>query len=179
MLKSVLSSIGRLDEETGARILAVLDRDMIEEIEAATRTEWLPAQYVLQTHDALLRVLGSDGFHEHWRHFGSDIHKLKMFKPLVSGALGLFSSPGGIFNMIPKGFGLVSRDFGVMHCERSDSDRADLIWTQLPELPRMRLFALACEASMHAPFDLLNIQGTVKIDESRYGGGSLVLTARW
>lgn len=180
MLKSVLADIRQMEASQRAAIMARIDQTIIDEVDDATRTEWLPASYVIAMDAALMSELGPTGFHDYWRAFGARPIQIPMIRPLAAAVVRLFSGPAGILKMIPKAYQLTARDFGSLNSHLHEDERGiDLVYTHMPPLKDLRLFGLACEGAYHTAFDLLKIPGEVHMDRERTSGPTIWLTARW
>jgi hypothetical protein len=179
-MKDYLAAVRRLPPSRHEAILRGLDA-LVEQIESAANSEWLPIEANLTMTDAVFRELGSDDadtFYQHWlrRQVGTPL-----WSSLVATALKLFGlDPGAVAKWLPKAFDLMFRDYGSFSVERMSPSHAVLHLKEMPvELVHHFNWQRSVCSGMYALFFVTRTKGTAQIDDLDVERRSMRIGLRW
>jgi hypothetical protein len=164
-MKDYVAAVRRLPPSKQEAVLRGLE-SVVEQVERAANSEWLPIETNLALTDAIFRELGSeeaDTFYQHWlrRQVGTPL-----WSSLVATALKLFGlDPGGVAKWVPKAFELMYRDYGTFGVERIGPSHAVLHLKEMPaELVHSFNWQRSVCSGMYALFFVTRVKGTAQID---------------
>jgi hypothetical protein len=178
LIKTAIDAINKLPTDEARRILAQIPQSTLREAEVRTRMEWVPLERNIEIVDATLAALGPERFREMRRRTTARVARSPIVSAVLSGALHLFgASPLALFRLMPRVYGLVSRDAGSVHVEEVGPSRLRLVYQGLPPVMTASpgwpdMITVANEAI----FDLVHARGTVCAESLDRGRGHLVLS---
>jgi len=179
-MKDYLAAVRRLPPSKQDAVLRELEA-LVEKIEGAANSEWLPIETNLTLTDAIFRELGpdeADTFYQHWlrRQVGTPL-----WSSLVATALKLFGlDPGRVARWVPKAFDLMFRDYGTFSVERIGPSHSVLHLKEMPvELIHHFNWQRSVCSGMYALFFVTRVKGTAQIDDVDVGRRSMRIGLTW
>jgi hypothetical protein len=179
-MKDYLAAVRRLPPSRQEAVLRGLE-PIVESIESAANSEWLPIETNLALTDAIFRELGSeeaDTFYQHWlrRQVGTPL-----WSSLVATALKLFGlDPGGVAKWVPKAFELMYRDYGTFSVDRVGSAQAVLHLKDMPvELVHSFNWQRSVCSGMHALFFVTRVRGNAQIADIDVERRTMRIALNW
>lgn len=179
LLRDALARVRDDEQVDGEAIVQRIPTSTLEQIDNAARTDWLDASVMLDIDEAIEAVEGRAAYHAFWRRFPVSAIDLPLLRPLATGLMRVFTSGAGLVKLLPRTFGLVTKDMATFEVDLDASARsAEFYLRGLALEDRIELFAIANVASIEGMFDLLG--GDAVVDWS-YDEVSrdLLLTIRW
>jgi hypothetical protein len=179
-MKSMIAACDDYHPEEKNRILAGIPQESLDEVAVASRTGWLDAEIVMQIDVGLHKELGDDGLAEFWRRFTRTASRIPILKPVAEGIMRLLASPPRVFGILPRAWGLLTRDMGTVVVRADDRRRLiDLRMADVPPLSRPDLYNLGNLGSYRGVLDLLGTTGEVLSDPTRIADGEYRFEIRW
>lgn len=179
-MKDYLAAVRRLPPTKQDAVLRGLEA-LVEQIESAANSEWLPIETNLALTDAIFRELGTedaDTFYQNWlrRQVGTPL-----WSSLVATALKLFGlDPGGVAKWVPKAFALMYRDYGTFNVDRVGPAQAVLHLTEMPvELVHSFNWQRSVCSGMYALFFVTRVRGKAQIDDVDVDRRSMRIGLSW
>jgi hypothetical protein len=157
-----------------------LPAESLEKIEVASRTDWLDAEIVMEIDVAVHGELGDDGLVEFWRRFTRTASRIPVLKSVVDGMLRLLAGPALVFGILPRAWGLLTRDMGTIEVNADTERRViEVRMVGVPALSHPELYNLGNVGSYRGVLDLLSTKGEVRTDPSRIADGEYRFEIRW
>lgn len=165
----------------GNRALERVDLQVLDEINQAARTAWLPAEYVRLVNAALLEEGGDALVVDLNRKLTKQTVYMPLFRPIISGALRVFQGdPGAVLKAIPHSLRLTTRGWGECRMDVwKDRQTATMTYSGVaPEL-RHRAWLLAMTGGLLGSVDLARVRGEVTSESSALEQGVVQFDIQW
>jgi hypothetical protein len=180
-LRDWLTRVAGEEDPWRARFFAALPGPTRTAIETAARGTWLPMQLHVDLADIMLGAYGPARAHEHYRRsFAAALHG-GIFGPLVRTGTRLFgTTPATFLRWAHRGWEASFRQCGMLTGEVTGPGQGRLIYTGLPRSCTLSDAWLdSAQGSSYGCFDVLEIDGIVRVDKSRREEGRLELALEW
>ncbi len=179
-MKDYLAAVRRLPPSRHEPVLRGLEA-LVERIDNAANSEWLPIETNLTLTDAIFRELGSEEagtFYQNWlrRQVGTPL-----WSSLVATAVKLLGlDPGRLARWVPKAFDLMFRDYGIFSVERRGPSHAVLLLKEMPaELVHHLNWQRSVCGGMAALFFITRVKGTAEIESLDIDRRTMTIGLRW
>jgi hypothetical protein len=128
----MLDFLERFAPGARARVLAGFPRASLEAFESSPRTSWLPIEHDHWVVDGICEVLGVERAIRCWRDSVSDLVDKPLLRTFVGGMLRVIgANPARRVGLLPKGWGLVYRDFCTLRLEDEGPTGVSLVFDDL------------------------------------------------
>jgi hypothetical protein len=179
LLKSVLSMLvedypGHKDE-----ILAGVDPGRLEHIGRVSRADWVPAVTMFELNASIDEVLGREGFTKFWLTFSRTATRVPLLRNMAEGAARIFGSGQGIIKLLPRSFGMVSRDLAMLRVHEAEKGHALIEVRDFAFPESMELFAEANRASTEGALIMVGETPSAEVFELDADAGRFWMTVDW
>jgi hypothetical protein len=176
-----LTQVEAEEDPYRARFFAHLPRELRERIEGASRVAWLPMAIHVHLAEIQLETFGSVRAHEYYRHAFTASVKGPILGPLVTtGARLLGLSPASFVRWASRGYAAAYKDAGELHGEVLGSNHARLVFSHLPAIcTTSDAWMMSSQGSTYGMYDVLGIEGVVRLDTRGRAEGKAVLDLEW
>ncbi len=173
--RTSLEAAGHLSPGSEARVRARLHGDVLEALDAAARSDFLPAQVDLAVAGAIHAELGRDGARQVARESLRRSLNGSLLGGLVRSAATLFGlTPPGLLRWAGRGYSRVCRRCGDLQVVSSSDGLVQLSLTGLPHALETPSYLEAIGGSLEAFLDVCQCDGAVEV-EPRPGGARFLL----
>lgn len=175
--RSELEVLGELSPGADARVRARLRPDLREALDAAARSDFLPALVHLDVALAIHAEVGPEAARQVAR--GTLLRSMSgtMLGGLVRSASALFGlTPPGLLRWVGRGYGRICRDCGELAVSDSEEGLVRLSLTGLPSGMEAPSYLHSMAGALEAILDVCQVAGSVQV-EPRPGGAAFDL--RW
>lgn len=178
----MVSTVVRMVDEDAEVLRAIKEHlapPALAHMRTATRLAWLPAAPFDQLKQVHFEHAGPEGYVAFWRRYMTQIADNPLFRNLLEGGKRIFgATPAGVIKWMPKGWGLSTRGCGTFHADLTETT-ATLTLEDAPPSSRHASTGYSSKGTILGLCDLLSIEGTVEVDDSRMREGKFVMHARW
>ncbi|HEY8039941.1 MAG TPA: hypothetical protein VIF15_09120 [Polyangiaceae bacterium] len=180
-LQQWLENVTREEDPGRARFFASLPAEVRSTIEGASRVAWLPVALHVQLADVLRDAFGPARAHDYYRRAFAASLAHPPFDALVrTGARLLGLTPGSFLRWAPRGYETSFRNCGTLSTEALGPSRGHLVYRSLPGVcTASDAWLDSFQSTVYGVFDVLHIQGVVRLDKSRRGEGSVEIELEW
>jgi hypothetical protein len=177
----VQGTLAALEPEVRERVRARLAPDTLGTLERSSRLAWLPIEIDVELTDAVYAELGAARAHALFRRNLTAALDTPILRSLAHGALRLFgASPERLFGWAPKAYMQLYRDAGAMRFESDGPGAARLELSLLPAaVAASRDYLDGVAAAVAAGFDLMGVDGEVRIERLDPAGRRACLRLQW
>jgi hypothetical protein len=164
-----------------SRFLAAIDPELRETIESSSRVAWLPLAIHVKLADILQESFGAARAHTYYRRaFASSLTGPILGSLVRTGAAILGVSVPTFVRWAPRGWGAAFRNAGGLEGEVLGPNRATVTYVGLPKIcTASDGWMLSAQGSVYGVYDILGIDGVVRIDLSKRSEGRMVLGLEW
>jgi len=178
----MVSTVVRMMDDD-ADVLEAIERHVpkpaLHRMRASTRLAWLPAEPFDQLKQAHLEHVGLEHYVAFWRRYMTQVAGNPLFRNLLEGGKRIFgTAPSGVIKWMPKGWGLSTRACGSL-CVDMTETTATLFLKDAAPSSRQTSTGHASKGTLLGLCDLLSIEATVEVDDSRMNDGRFVMHAHW
>ena len=133
-----------------------LPAEVLERIEHAPRTDWIPVELDGQYVDEVLTAMGADGMRDAYRRFTREsLVTSPTVRSIVEGVLHLFGvSVGTLLRALPGGMRQSYRDAFTLDIQRGDKEALVVLDDIAPEVLRFRGYPIVWEAVFLGIYDV-------------------------
>lgn len=133
-----------------------LPAEVLEAIEQAARTDWIPVELDGQYVDGVLAALGPDGMRAAYRRFTREaLVRSSTVRTIIEGALRIFGvSIGTLLRTLPAGMRQSYRDAFELSVQRGEQEALVVFDDIAPEVLRWKGYPLVWEAVFLGLYDL-------------------------
>jgi hypothetical protein len=175
--RTSLRVVGELAPGADARVRARLQPEVREALDAAARSDFLPAMVDLDVAVAIHAELGPEAARRVARETLRRSLTGTVLGGLVRSAAALFGlTPPGLLRWAGRGYGRVCRDCGDLAMVSSDEGLVRLALTGLPDGMAAPSYLESMAGALEAFLDVCEVEGSVQV-EPRPGGAAFAL--RW
>ncbi len=180
-LRDWLTRVGGEEDPWRARFFAALPARTRTTIETAARGTWLPMLLHVDLAEVMLESYGPARAHEHYRRSFAAALQGGIFGPLVRTGKRLFgTTPATFLRWAHLGWDTSFRHCGELTGEVTGAGQGRLIYSGLPRVCTVSDAWLdSSQGSSYGCFDVLEIDGLVRVDKSRREEGRLELALEW
>ncbi len=179
---TMVSAIIRMLDDDPASVRAIeqhLPKPVLQEMRASTRLAWVPAEPFDQLKQLHFEHLGVDRYVDFWRQYMTQIAVSPLFRNLLEGGKRIFgTTPAGLLKWMPKGWDLSTRACGRFRVDVAQTT-ATITLEDAPSSSQQASTGHASRGAILGLCDLLSIESTVDVDDSRMSEGRFVLHAHW
>lgn len=179
---TMVSTIVRMVDDDAEVLHAIeqhLPKPVLQRMRSSSRLAWLPAEPFDQLKQAHFEHVGPEGYVAFWRRYMTQIAENPLFRSLLEGGKRIFgTTPAGVLKWTPKGWGLSTRGCGTFSADIALS-AATLTLADASPSSRQLSTGYTSKGTLLGLCDLLSIEGTVDVDDSRMDEGRFVMHARW
>ncbi len=176
-----LSLVAREEEPYKGRFFARVTEEMRQTIDGASRVAWLPLAVHVRLADIQLEAFGTARAHDYYRRAFSSSVKGPILGPLVlTGARLLGLSPASFVRWASRGYEAAYRNAGELAGEVLEARRARLVFSKLPAVcVASDAWLMSAQGSAYGVYDVLQLEGIVRLDTRERAGGKMVLELEW
>ncbi|HEY2513582.1 MAG TPA: hypothetical protein VGI39_22090 [Polyangiaceae bacterium] len=176
-----LELVEKEDEPWRGRFHAAVSSDLRESIVGACRVAWLPVSAHVALSDAVAQAFGVARAHDYYRRAFALSLRGPVLGPLMqTGARVLGLSPATFARWAGKAYAGGFRNAGRIEGEVLGPGRARLNYFDLPEVcTASDAWMTSPQGSAYGAYDVLGVQGVVRLDHSRRREGKMVLDLEW
>jgi hypothetical protein len=176
-----LKLVAEEEEPYKGRFFARVDAPLRETIESASRVAWIPLVNYVRLADILQETFGAVRAHAYYRRAFVTSLDTPLLKPIFDlGARLLGLTPATAVRWLPKGWDAAFKDAGRIVGEVLGPGRARLIYEDLPEVfTASEGWVLSCPASAYGVYDVLRVDGVIRLDLTNRRTGSIVMELEW
>lgn len=178
----MVSTIVRMVDDDAEILEAIeqhLPKPVLQRMRTSTRLAWLPAEPFDQLKQAHFEHVGVEGYVAFWRRYMTEIAVNPLFRSLLEGGKRIFgATPAGVLKWMPRGWGLSTRGCGTFSTDIA-STTATITLEDASLSSRQASTGYTSKGTILGLCDLLSIEGTVDVDDSRMEDGRFVMHARW
>lgn len=180
-MKSLLEASERLEPDLAEHIRSLIPEPVLDAVEDAMPSAWLPLEMNIQVADILATALGPERSLSFFRGMVLREYETSLFKTFIAGITRVMGVTPAVFvKVVPRGWELVYRDCGSFTPLDVDANSARLLFDELPELcVRNRLWLDAVRSTFYSAFDLADVTGTVAWDELNLKDRRAVFHFQW
>ncbi len=134
-MKDSIAFLAEFEDGFERKIAARLDPAVLEAIDRALPTDWLPGPITRQVVDAVVEEVGEARAPELW----SELMQRRLIKsPMLRGLIDVLNRIGGtspktFLKALPRGWANAYRDFGEPEIVRSEAREAEVVWRGVPD----------------------------------------------
>jgi hypothetical protein len=176
-----LTLIGIEEEPYRSRFFARVSDEMRAQIEGASRVAWLPVGIHVKLADIQLETFGMVRAHQYYRRaFASSINGPILAPLVLTGAKLLGLSPGSFVRWASRGYDAAYRNVGRLNGEVLGPYRARLQFLNLPPVcTASDAWLTSAQGSTYGLYDVLHVEGVVRLDTRGRAEGTMVLEMEW
>ncbi len=175
--RTTLEVLGELSPGADARVRARLAPDVREALDAAARSDFLPAMVDLDVAMAIHAELGLDAARRVARECLRRSLTGTVLGGLVRSAAALFGlTPPGLLRWAGRGYGRVCRDCGDLSVTSTEDGLVRLLLAGLPEGLEAPSYLESMAGALEAFLDVCQVEGSVQVEPCP-GGAAFLL--RW
>jgi hypothetical protein len=168
-------------EPHGARFVARVDAALREKIESAARVGWLPLSIYVQLADITQDAFGAVQAHAYYRRAFAASLTTPFFAPMMQlGARLLGLTPATFIRWASKGWDASFKNAGTVTGELLGPGHGQLLYRDLPAIfTDSDAWLLSCQGSAYGAYDVLGVDGVVRLDIGDRNVGRVVLDLEW
>jgi hypothetical protein len=176
-----LAFVETQEEPWRSRFLNGISPAMRETIESASRVAWLPVSYHVTLADVLQEAFGAVRAHTYYRHAFAASLAGPVLGPLVrTGMRVLGISVPSFVRWAARGWEAAFHNAGGLAGEVLGPDRARLTYYGLPAIcTASEGWMLSSQGSAYGVYDVVGVDGIVRLDLSKRSAGEMVLHLEW
>jgi hypothetical protein len=154
---------------------------MREQIVAASRVAWLPLAMHVQLAEIQLDTFGVQRAHEYYRRaFAASLNGPVLGPLMMTAARLLGVSPASFVRWAPRGYEAGFRNCGEVNGVVLGPQRARLEYSNLPAVAiQSEAWVTSTLSSAYGAYDVLQIEGVIRLDERGRTQGKLALDLEW
>lgn len=152
----MLHFMERTNPEAVQKLRARLPPEVLEALDHAARTDWIPVELDGQYVDGILAVMGHEDMLAAYRRFTSEaLVRSPMLRSFIDGALRLFGvSVGTLLRALPGGLRQSYRDAFTLAIEHGDHEARVIFDDIAPEVLRWKGYPIVWEAVFLGIYDI-------------------------
>jgi hypothetical protein len=179
-MKSFVEALSGLEDARAPAILAATPPGMLETIEQATPSAWLPVELNVQLTELTTQTLADEAF-DFYRRMMLAEYETSLFKSFVAMSIRLLGlAPSTFVKMTPRGWPLVFRRCGKFRALEQSTGYALLRVTELPEIcTRNEVWLESVRAGFASAFELTKTPGRVEWHELSLPLRRAIFVFRW
>jgi hypothetical protein len=180
-LQEWLEAVGREPDPFRARFFAGLPAAMKSDILGTSGVTWLPVRYHVELADLMREHFGVARAHDYYRRQFAASMRGPVLGPLVRTGMALLGvTPASLIRWADKGWQSSFRGCGTMQGEMLGPGRGRLVYAGLPAVcTSSDAWLESSQGSAYGVYDLMRVDGIVRIDTSGRGEGRLVIDLEW
>ena len=140
----------------GRHLREKLPPEVLDRIEHAARTDWIPVELDGQNVDEVLAAMGPDGMRDAYRHFTREsLVRSPTVRSIIDGVMRVFGvSVGTLLRALPGGFRQSYRDAFTLDIQRGDNEALVIFDDIAPEVLRFQGYPIVWEGVFLGLYDL-------------------------
>jgi hypothetical protein len=176
-----LEIVDQEEEPLRGRFLALLSPALRESIESASRLAWLPVAVHVELSDILERAYGPLRAHAYYRRAFAKSLSGPFLGPLVRTATHILGvSPAAFVRWAGRAYEAGFKNSGRIVGEVLGPGRGRLVYQDLPPVcTASDAWMTAPQGSAYGAYDVVGVDGIVRLDQSRRAEGQLTLDLEW
>ena len=176
-----LALIALEEEPYRTRFFERLTDGLRTQIEGASRVAWLPLVVHVKLADILLDAFGTVRAYDYYRRALASAVKGPLFGPLFrTGSRVLGLSPASFVRWGSRAYDVSFRHAGAVAGEVLGPGRACLRYLDLPPVcTASDAWMTSAQGFTYGVYDVLGVDGVVRLDTSARGEGKMVLELEW
>jgi len=180
-MKSFVEAVQGLEGGLAEGIFARTRPGMLESIEQATPSAWLPLELNVELTELTSQALGPERAFDFYRRMMLAEYETSLFKSFVAMSIRMLGlTPSTFVKMTPRGWPLVFRRCGVFRVLEQSKGYALLRVTDLPEIcTRTDVWLESVRAGFASAFELTKTPGSVEWQELSLPRRRAVFVFRW
>jgi hypothetical protein len=180
VVKQVLDGVDRLEPSEAKRIRSLVAPQVLEQIETATRVEWVPYELHLRLEEAVLEVLGRERYLAFRSQHTSRLTESPALRQVLSGVLSLFGvSPRRVYHMVPRVYYNMCRGAGDVEII-DEPTGVRIVYTGVPaSLVSNHCWRLGLIGTFRTMLIMTRTEGTVEVIEHDVNTGHVVIKSMW
>lgn len=179
-MKDYLLALRRLPPAKHGAVLEHL-APLVDEIEQASRSAWLPVSANLRVTEAVFRTLGAQEAEEFYAQWIRRQTETPVWSNLISGALTLFGlDPASLASWVPKTFDLMYRGYGRWTVQRTGDNEVTMELLDMPaQLATHVLWQRSVRSGMFALYRVTRVEGEIDMEPASAAHRCLRLVLHW
>jgi hypothetical protein len=176
-----LALIAKEEDPYRARFFERLTAEMRAQIDGASRVAWLPIALHVRLADIQLESFGVARAHDYYRRAFVSAIKGPVFASLfVTAARVMGMSPAAFVRWASRGYEAAFRNVGRLEGEVLGPGRARLTFLELPAVcTASDAWVMSTQGSTYGVYDILEMEGVVRLDTRARAEGKMVLELEW
>jgi len=176
-----LTLIASEEEPYRGRFLARVTNELRAQIDGASRVAWIPLSIHVKLADIQLEAFGTVRAHEYYRRAFSRALMGPILGPLVrTGTSVLGVSLGSFVRWSSKGYDASYKHAGQIAGEVLAPGRARITFRNLPPIcTASDAWLMSAQGSAYGLYDVLHLDGVVRLDTHARAEGSMMLELEW
>jgi hypothetical protein len=176
-----LGLIALEQEPYRSRFFSRVTDAMRAEIEGAVSVSWLPLSVHVKLADIQLEAFGTVRAHDYYRRAFASSIKGPILGPLVvTGARLLGLSPASFVRWSGRGYEAAYKNAGRLVGEILGRAQARLLFLNLPPVcTASDAWLMSAQGTAYGIYDVLKLDGIVRLDTRGRGEGTMVLELEW
>ncbi len=179
LAKLILAEIREL--AIGERAVAAVGPGVVETVDGAARTEWLPGTCALELYKGVHRVGGDRAVFRVGRAVTRRSVTVPLFMPVLTRVMNLFgASPTHVIGVLPRAFGMSTK--GAASCDVAhdgDGLGSRIRLVGIPRPLREHVYGVSWCGSIRGLLDVAGAKGRVTGYGPGIHGGRLEYSVRW
>jgi hypothetical protein len=166
-VQSTLDAADRADARLGARLRSRLAPATLRSVEDAASISFLPVALDVEVTECLFAEAGEERAREVMRSNLASTFEAPVLASLVSAATRMLGrEPARLFRWSPKVWGQLYRDAGELRWIEAGPSAGRLVYEGLPaQVVASRPYLVGVEAALSATFELLGVEGEVRLSD--------------
>ncbi len=176
-----LALIAKEEDPYRARFFERVTPEMRAQIDGASRVAWLPIALHVKMADIQLETFGIARAHDYYRRaFVSAINGPVFASLFVTAARVMGMSPAAFARWASRGYEAAFRNVGTLEGEVLGPNRARLTFLNLPAVcTASDAWVMSTQGSTYGVYDILKLDGVVRLDTEERAKGKMVLEMEW
>lgn len=176
-----LTLIEREEDPYRSRFFALIPKETRALIDGAVPVTWLPMAVHVKLADIQLESFGTVRAHGYYRRAFAINIKGPILGPLVATGVRLLGlSPGSFVRWASRGYDAAYKNAGHLAGEVVGPEHARLVFTNLPPVcTASEAWLMSAQGSAYGIFDVLDVDGIVRLDMRGRAEGRMVLDLEW
>jgi hypothetical protein len=176
-----LALVAKEEDPYRTRFFDRVTPEMRAQIDGASRVAWLPISLHVKMADIQLEAFGVARAHDYYRRAFVSAIKGPVFASLfVTAARVMGMSPAAFVRWASRGYDAAFKNVGVLEGEVLGPGRARLTFVDLPPVcTASDAWVMSTQGSTYGVYDILHLDGVVRLDAKDRAHGKMVLEMEW
>jgi len=180
-LKESVGLLDHLPPEQADKVRELVPAQILQEVQEATKVDWLPLDHDIVFTDVLGQVLGERGVRDLARDAMIRAASGTLLKPFINSAVKLFGlSPKGILRLSKQFWRAVYRNCGQIMTVQDEPRLAHVVFESLArQVIDSPMYRASMLGTLEGVLKICQVEGSATLEEMDRASGKLVLAVRW